>query len=128
MNKDFDGWNTLKKKINEETTKVSNLYWKEREIWFCSLGINIGVEQDGKNDFYERPILIIKKVSQNAFLGIPLTSKRKTGNWYVPLDYVNSSVMINQVKLLDCSRLNRRIKIVSPEEFNYIKACLKAYI
>lgn len=39
--KDFDGWNEKKKKIGED---VCNIYFKEREIWWCSIGINIGYE------------------------------------------------------------------------------------
>jgi hypothetical protein len=57
--KDFDGWNNVKKKV--DTHNTSSLYFKEREIWWASTGVNIGSESDGKNELFERPVLILKK-------------------------------------------------------------------
>ncbi len=34
-------------------------------IW-CSIGINVGDEEDGKNELYERPVLVIKKFNASA--------------------------------------------------------------
>jgi hypothetical protein len=44
MKKDFDGWNKDKKNINNEGT---HKFYKAKEIWWCSLGLNVGFEQDG---------------------------------------------------------------------------------
>lgn len=44
MHKDFDSWNSQKKNIH---TKGENKFYHPREIWWCSLGINVGFEQDG---------------------------------------------------------------------------------
>ena len=41
MRKNFDNWNNKKKKINEEN--FLDLFFHEREIWWCSLGLNKGV-------------------------------------------------------------------------------------
>jgi len=46
MNKDFNFWNDQKKLTND--LDPSNIYFKEREIWWCHLGANVGQEQDGK--------------------------------------------------------------------------------
>ncbi|MBU2219125.1 hypothetical protein KKG15_01365 [Patescibacteria group bacterium] len=40
--KDFDAWNIQKKKIHSRDEKI---LFHEREIWWCSLGVNIGFEQ-----------------------------------------------------------------------------------
>ena len=48
--KDFDAWN--KQKILLENTQ-RNISFHEREIWWCSLGLNIGDEQDRKNELFE---------------------------------------------------------------------------
>lgn len=49
MKKDFDKWNNRKKIIDQK--EISNqMFFNEREIWWGSLGVNIGYEQDGKND------------------------------------------------------------------------------
>lgn len=76
MEKDFDSWNNLKKNINNRDL----IYTSEREVWFCSVGLNVGSEQDGKNENYERPVLVIKKVTLNTFIGVPLTSNKKKGS------------------------------------------------
>jgi hypothetical protein len=56
----FDLWNTAKQnldiKILDEKFRVH-----EREIWWCSMGVNIGDEEDGKNELFERPVLILRK-------------------------------------------------------------------
>lgn len=64
MQKDFDVWNNKKKELNNA---VFNSYVHAREIWWCSIGINVGDEEDGKNSMFERPVLIIKKFNQQAF-------------------------------------------------------------
>ncbi len=128
MEKDFDKWNSLKKKINKESNGLSSIYWREKEIWFCSLGVNVGSEQDGKNEFFERPVVIIKKVSPTTFLAIPLTSKRKIGSWYVHLDSTGTSAVITQIRLLDSSRLNRRLRIISDLEHKLIIDYFKDYL
>ena len=53
MDKDFDKWNTEKKTVD---AKVVNreLFFYAREIWWCSAGLNIGVEVNGKHENFER--------------------------------------------------------------------------
>jgi hypothetical protein len=43
IQKDFDAWNTNKKIIH---TKHTNKLYHKQEIWWCSLGVNVGFEQD----------------------------------------------------------------------------------
>jgi len=52
----FDCWNEEKKKL--DSLQVKKPRFHEREIWWCSLGKNIGDEQDGKN--ITKPILYYK--------------------------------------------------------------------
>ena len=56
--KDFDRWNALKKKTEE---KPDNFGVNQREIWWTSLGLNVGVETDGKNADFE---IVIKKIQE----------------------------------------------------------------
>ena len=56
--KDFDSWNRIKKKTHG-SSRVK--YPKEGSVWWCKLGLNIGDEEDGKGDYFERPVLILKK-------------------------------------------------------------------
>lgn len=122
--KDFDSWNNLKKKINVR----QSIYVSERDLWFCSVGLNVGSEQSGKHELFERPVLVIKKVSANTFIGVPLTSNKKKGSWYAEIESTNSSAIISQVKLFDTRRLARKIGFISVEEYQTIKNKLKNYL
>jgi hypothetical protein len=53
MEKDFDGWGQRKKKID---SFVRFQHPKEKEIWWCRVGLNIGTEVYGKGKDYMRPV------------------------------------------------------------------------
>ena len=78
MNKDFDDWNELKNKYESHNNQI----FEENEIWWASIGVNIGFESCGKNSNFNRPVLILKKFNKFIFLGIPLSSKIKQGKYY----------------------------------------------
>ena len=71
MQKDFDRWNEKKKRINRSAFID---YVNEREVWWCTLGVNVGSEQDGSLDVFERPILVVRKFNKDTVLVVPLTS------------------------------------------------------
>jgi hypothetical protein len=54
MEKDFDRWNERKKRIDRHDDEI---LFHEREIWWSSLGVNVGSEQDGIAANFERPVL-----------------------------------------------------------------------
>jgi len=63
----FTNW--TKQKIRIHHADISDLYFREREVWWASIGANIGFEQNGKHDSYERPVVIpflIKCCSLNS--------------------------------------------------------------
>ena len=41
----YDNWNSLKKHLAK---KPADVYCNTREIWWCSVGMNIGTELYGK--------------------------------------------------------------------------------
>lgn len=45
MEKDFDAWNEYKKELE---IKNQTILYKEGEIWWTSIGVNIGNESCGK--------------------------------------------------------------------------------
>ncbi len=61
MQKKFDDWNKAKKTIND--IGEYKLY-HTREVWWCSLGVNVGFEQDGSKDEHRRPVLVLKGLSK----------------------------------------------------------------
>ena len=86
MEKDFDTWNVIKKKVDEKNID-RDLFFYEREVWWCSLGLNIGVESDGKNEHFERPVWIIKKFNSDMLWVVPLTSKERKGPHYKKINH-----------------------------------------
>ena len=76
--KRFDEWNKIKKQLEQQEIIT---YFKQREIYWTKLGQNIGYETYGKGVEFLRPVLIYKKLGNFSFLGIPLTSKEKNGNF-----------------------------------------------
>ena len=56
---DFDKWCNLKRKLDLATPSLLVLP-KEKEVWMCNLGRNIGYEENGKGSDFLRPVLILK--------------------------------------------------------------------
>jgi mRNA interferase MazF len=127
--KDFDKWNKKKQKIEERDIDNPKIMFCDRAIWWCSVGVNVGIEQDGKGENFERPILILRKFNKYIFLGIPLTTKKKNLNlpFYFKLKGAKreSIAVLSQIRLLSSKRLLREIEIIKPELFKQLKNQLK---
>lgn len=124
MEKDFDNWNELKKKIDiKKDVKEKEAYIKNRQIWWCSIGLNVGSEQNGHGEVFERPVLVLRKYTAETFLGVPLTSKQKDGNYYFklePYSGVSSCVILSQAKVIDRKRVRRMIYEINHQEYQKI--------
>jgi len=127
--KDFDSWNHLKNRINDR--KISKLFYKEKEIWWSSLGVNVGTEMDGKNDSFERPVLVLKKINKNQFFAAPMTTKIKKGRLYFKLSLKDADVTttrficLAQVRIMSSKRLLRKVEVVDVDLFRKVR---KSYI
>lgn len=125
MEKDFDAWNKKKKEI--ELYNRNKLY-TVREIWWCSVGINIGSEQDGSSLTGSRPVLILKGMSKNTCLVAPLTTslrKHKTRIEIGLVDNKQASVLLSQIKVVDTKRLTDKIGFLNKEIFEHIRKTIK---
>lgn len=127
MTTDFHYWSQLKQKLNAES---KNKFFYEREIWFCSLGKNIGREQDGKNKLYERPVLILKKFNSDTFWALPLTTKHKNSPHHYPINLESkySALILSQIRMLDKHRLQRKIIKIPHSEFQEIIKRIKSLL
>ncbi len=117
MQKNFEKWN--KRKIVIDNVKGSALF-HEREIWWCSLGVNVGYEQDGGQKDFARPVVIIKKFNLDACLVIPLTSKSREGKYYFPLGKIKEReavAVLSQIRFIDRRRLEEKICTLSKTVF-----------
>ena len=124
MIKDFNNWNEIKKNLDLNNR---DLLFKETEIWWCSVGLNIGVESCGKGETFRRPVLILKKLSSYSFIGIPLSSQIKTGTWFVDVQIngVKQCVLLYQIKMFSKSRLQRRFATLDTNDFTKVKEKLE---
>jgi mRNA interferase MazF len=125
MEKDFDTWNIKKKAIDSDLLRI---FCHNREIWWCSLGINIGFEQDGKGRNFDRPVVVIKAFSRDLFWGVALTSKMKEGPFYFPIglvDEVEAVAILSQIRIVDTKRLVRKITILDEATFEELKSALQ---
>jgi len=101
----FDNWNELKKDLH---FKGKRKYFKQGEIYFMSIGQNIGYEIIGKKKNFLRPVLIFRKFNKDTFLGIPLTSKQKNGSYFFEFSYKKdkiSTALITQMRVFDSKRI-----------------------
>src|SRR3989338_6232682 len=103
--KRFIEWIKLKEKLHESNAKLP--LFKEGEVWWCAIGENVGVEMNGKSGKFSRPVHVFKKLSHDGFLGIPLSTKIKTGTWYVPIIHrsIDCVAVLSQVRVISSKRL-----------------------
>jgi len=129
MEKDFDFWNKEKKLTNKREVGYDFFYYS-REIWWCAVGLNVGVETDGKHENFERPVLVVRKFNKDMFWGIPLTTNEKTGDFHQKIthDQGVSWAVLSQIKTFSTKRLLRKIGRISEEEFKMIQNKLHSLI
>jgi len=128
--KNHDEWNTLKKRLDGQTSPRT-VYFYKREVWYCSIGHNVGFEEDGKGGDYSRPVVIIKRCGANLFIGIPLTSKVKTEKYYFGVGNVNgrsATAMIAQIRLFSSKRLINKIDTIPAPVFTALKKATRNFI
>ena len=122
MEKDFDAWNGLKKGLHHD--RVCERRFHDREIWWCSIGVNVGTETDGKHDHFLRPVLILKRYNDDMALVAPLTRSCKIGRFYHILSVASvrdSRVVLSQLRTISSKRLRVRMARVPEKEFQQIQ-------
>ena len=125
MKKDFDSWNERKKQIH---SIGENKLYHQRQMWWCSLGLNIGFEQDGTGEECERSVLILKGLSRNTCVVVPLTSSPGKHKMRIPIGIVegrNASALLSQVKVIDTKRLINKIGFLEKTAFESIRKAVK---
>lgn len=128
MKKDFQKWHNKKTLVDGIEHRP---FFHQREIWFCYLGTNVGFEQDGTDNDFQRPIVIIRKFNNEICWAIPLSKTKKRNQYYFafPFDDVTTSVAIlSQIRLIDVRRLSRKIGDMSESDFARLTEKLKALL
>src|SRR4051812_24730319 len=125
--KDYDGWMQVKKSLE---ARERTIIFHEREIWWCALGTNLGVETDGKNKLRTRPVLIVKRFNKQLLWVVPLTSTAKTGIFYLPVSYrgQTSYLVLSQLRAISSKRLMRQLWTMPHGRFNAVREQLRAFL
>lgn len=121
MEKDFDAWNGQKKRTHVRTDAP---FCKARELWWCTLGVNVGFEQDGSGEEFRRPVLILKSLSASTCLVIPLTTsthQHPLRPAVGPVDGKEAHALLSQMRVIDTKRLVRKIGYLDKAVFNRIR-------
>lgn len=121
--KDFDNWNKIKKATNA-ADEESRLFFREGEIWWVRLGVNVGYETDGKSAEFTRPVIVLKKYNQYSFLAVPLTTAQKPNPYRLPIGLVDAKqayATLSQLRNVDSKRLVRRILEIDGDTLEAIK-------
>lgn len=123
MKKDFDLWNEKKKQIDVRVIE-NTLFFKEAEVWWVHIGLNVGFETNGKGSEFTRPMLILKKYNQFSFLALPLSTSTKTNKYRISvglIDGENATANLSQLKNIDSKRLAKKICTLEKDLFENIK-------
>lgn len=113
---EFNKWNSKKQELDSEKIHFK---FRERDIFFMHLGVNIGFEQNGGKDFL-RPVVVYKKFNKHVFLGIPLTSKIKVDKFHYEFNYIDdtkSFAILSQIRLFDIKRAKYRDGTIKEQDF-----------
>ena len=113
MNKDFDRWNIEKK--NTHNSQIWHVFY-EREVWWCVVGVNVGVEIDGKHELYLRPVIILRKFNKEMAIVVPTTTQDKANRYYLKVagdDGKNYNSCLSQLRTISSKRLVRKIGTIS---------------
>ena len=96
---------------------------KGGEIWWCAVGENVGVEINGKNEEFSRPVLVLKKLSKYGFMGIPLTSQEHVGSWYVEFVFQDKkqTAVLAQARVISVFRLYKKMGTVPNSDLEMVK-------
>ena len=128
MQKDFDSWNKQKKRTD---ARANTPFYHERELWWCTLGVNVGAELDGSGEGYRRPILILKGLSHQTCLVVPLTTSSKEHALRPsvgPVDGKAAHALLSQIRVIDTKRLVRKIGYLDQDVFEDMQNAVRGML
>ena len=117
----FFEWIGLKEKLHRSDHKPP--FVSERDLWWASLGQNVGSEVNGKSGRFSRPVLIMRKLAHGFYLVAPTTTKQREGTWYVHVRLGNQDeyVCLNQIRTIDYRRLSSKVGQIDTDDFDRVR-------
>ena len=114
----------LKKKANNTQFFLTT---KPREIYWVKIGQNIGSEEFGKSELFSRPVIVIRRLTSDLFVGIPTTTSIKDNDYFLPFEYntkkgiVKSSAMLLQIRTFSIKRITDKIGKINVDDFKILE-------
>jgi mRNA interferase MazF len=130
MEKDFDRWNEIKKRMAHDAS-LPPAFPKNGEVWMCTLGINLGREQNGGSQDFSRPALVIKKFNNEIFWVVPLSTKQKPLDFYFNYNDPSGApvaAVLAQLRLVSINRFRRDIYVLQATLLREGRARLRAFL
>ena len=121
MIKRFLEWIGLKEKL--QNIKSQPPLVNEGDLWWISIGENVGSEINGKSDIFSRPGIIYKKLSRSFYFVVPTTTQEKKGSWFVEFSHKGRQMVacLHQARAIDYRRLFSKLGTLDDEDFKRIK-------
>ena len=122
--KNYTNWHKVKSEIDNKEQRMN---FQIRDVLFCSIGENVGFEQDGRGEEFLRPVVVLKKFNKEVFLGVPLTHTDKKGKYYFSfeLEGGTSVAIISQVRLFDVKRSKYKMGMINETDFSILKGKIR---
>lgn len=119
--KRFLEWIGLKERLHEKTSQPP--FVNEGDIWWASLGENIGGEINGKSKLFSRPVIVLKKLSHTFYFVVPTTTKPRTGSWYIHFkqNAKQNIACLHQARAIDYRRLSSKLGELDDVDFSRVK-------
>lgn len=113
--KRFTEWFQVKVRLDKQSHHPP--LFNEGEVWWCSLGENVGGEISGKGDYFRRPMVVLRKLDKFSFIGLPLTSQQKYGTWYHQIFFKRkeNTVILAQIRYVDYRRMDKLMGTINQE-------------
>ena len=118
--KRFDEWMKLKSRLHN-MERIRNIH--EGGVVVC-YGRKWGMEINGKNEVFSRPVLVLRKFSRFGFMGIPLTSQIHDGAWYCKFEFQDKIqvAVLAQARNLGVSRLYKKTGQLSKVDLELVRS------
>ncbi len=120
--KDFAGWIRLKERLHRTEHRPPLV--SQGDIWWASVGENVGSEINGKSRLFSRPVIVLKKLSHGFYFVIPTTTQDREGTWYVPFRQQEKAMVacLHQSRTIDFRRLSTKLGTLDDADFERVRA------
>ena len=117
----FLEWIGLKQKLHQGTQSPPLV--SAGDIWWASIGENVGSEINGKSRLFSRPVIIYKKLAHGFYFVIPTTTKSKVGSWFVPFRQADRNMVasLHQARAIDHRRLSTKLGQLDDSDFEKVR-------